>query len=83
MTSPSIPITNDANPRNALDIARFLSTRLRLKPTEEYAVFEVNVDEADLPPEEPEDDSDDLDDSFWDDTADTWGDEPLDLSAVF
>ena len=80
---PNYKYLSDADPRNALDIERFLSTRLRPKPDEEYEVFEVSVDEADLPPEESMDDSDDLDDSFWDDTADTWGDEPLDLSAVF
>ena len=32
-------LLSDANPKNAFDIERFVSTRLKVKPEEEYPVF--------------------------------------------
>ena len=34
---------SDANPKNAFDIEKFLSTRLKLKPDDKYDVFEVDL----------------------------------------
>ena len=84
---PNYRYLSDADPRNALDIEQLLSTRLRPKPDEEYEVIEVTVSDADLPPEEPEDDFDSIDEAYWDElTGEQRGepiDEPLDLSTVF
>ena len=84
---PNYRYLSDADPRNALDIEQLLSTRLRPKPDEEYEVIEVTVSDADLPPEEPEDDFDGIDEAYWDElTGEQRGepiDEPLDLSTVF
>lgn len=38
---------SDSNPRNAFNIEKYLSTRLRPKPEESYEVFEVDVDDED------------------------------------
>ena len=40
---PNYRLTADANPRNAFDIERFLSTRLKPKPNEVYKVYEVDT----------------------------------------
>ena len=78
---PNYRYLSDADPRNALDIERFLSTRLRPKPDEEYDVIEVTVDDADLPPEEEPDEE--IDEAFWDELTHGGDDAPLDLSTVF
>lgn len=80
---PNYKYLSDADKRNALDIEKFLSTRLRPKPDESYEVYEVTVTDEDIPPEEPEDRFDDPDDSYWDEMMSEDTDEPFDLSAVF
>lgn len=40
---PNYQYLSDANPKNAFSIERFLSTQLRPKPDEEYAVFEIDL----------------------------------------
>lgn len=39
---PNYPYTSDANPRNTFRIEKYLSTRLKLKPTEAFEVFETD-----------------------------------------
>ena len=80
---PNYKYLSDADKRNALDIEKFLSTHLRPKPDESYEVYEVTVTEDDIPPEEPEENFDDPDNSYWDEMMSEDTDEPLDLSAVF
>lgn len=65
---------SDADPKNAFDVERYLSTELTPKDYELYFVMEIDVEEA-------EDDEDDSDDWYEDDT-DWNGDEPLDYGAV-
>ena len=65
---------SDADPKNAFDVERYLSTELSPKDYELYFVMEIDVEEA-------EDDEDDSDDWYEDDT-DWNGDEPLDYGAV-
>ena len=72
---------SDYDKKNTLDMGRFLSTNLKLRPDDEYDVIEINVSEEDLPPEEEEED-----DSFDIEPLDEellGDDEPLDLSTVF
>ena len=45
---PNYKHLSDADPRNAFDIAKFLSHKLKLKPTDTYEVFETDA------PDEPE-----------------------------
>ena len=52
---PNYRFTSDADPRNAFNIEKYLSTRLKLRPNEAYAVYEVDVNEE---MEEQENDSD-------------------------
>ena len=40
---PNYKYTADADPKNAFDIEKFLSTRLKLKPDEVCDVYEVDV----------------------------------------
>lgn len=40
---PNYYLTADADSRNAFDIERFLSTRLKTKPYEVYDVYEVDI----------------------------------------
>ncbi|MDD4509676.1 MAG: type IV secretory system conjugative DNA transfer family protein [Oscillospiraceae bacterium] len=42
---PNYKYLSDADPRNAFNIERFLSTKLKPKPNEVYEVFEVDVSE--------------------------------------
>ena len=42
---PNYKYLSDADPRNALDIEKFLSTKLKPKPDEVYEVFEVDTSE--------------------------------------
>jgi type IV secretion system protein VirD4 len=42
---------SDANPKNAFDIEKFVSTRLKVKPDEEYPVFNYVEPDAAMPPE--------------------------------
>ena len=44
---PNYKFLADADKKNAFDIVRFLSTRLKPKPSEVYDVYEVDVAEAD------------------------------------
>ena len=47
---PNYQYLSDADPRNAFDVERFLSCRLKLKMKDEYDVFDIDVsDEADTP----------------------------------
>ena len=40
---PNYKYLSDANPRNAFDIEKFLSTKLKLKPEEEFEVFDTGA----------------------------------------
>jgi type IV secretion system protein VirD4 len=42
---------SDANPKNAFDIARFVSTKLKVKPDEGYEHMEYAEPEDEMPPE--------------------------------
>ena len=44
---PNYKYLSDADSKNTFDIDRFLKRRLKLKPDEQYDVFEVNVSDAD------------------------------------
>ena len=44
---PNYKYLSDADSKNTFDIERFLKRRLKLKPDEQYDVFEVNVNDAD------------------------------------
>lgn len=48
---PNYKYLSDSNPRNALDIEKYLSRRLKLRLAEEYEAFEVSVSDK---PEEDE-----------------------------
>ena len=43
---PNYKYLSDADPRNAFDIEKFLSTKLKPKPDEVYEVFEVDASDA-------------------------------------
>ena len=45
---PHYKYLSDANPKNAFDIERFLSAKLRLKPDDVYDVYEVDVSEDEI-----------------------------------
>ncbi|MBR5109981.1 MAG: TraM recognition domain-containing protein [Clostridia bacterium] len=62
---------SDADPRNAFDVAKYLSTELNPKPYELYHTFTVDVEEAD-----------ENDEDWYEDDTDWTGNEPLDLGAV-
>lgn len=52
---PNYKYLSDADSRNTFDIEKFLAHRLRLKAEDEYAAFEINLedeDEADEPSDE-------------------------------
>ena len=40
---PNYKYLSDANPKNAFDIEKFLSTKLKLKPEEEFEVFDASA----------------------------------------
>ena len=42
---PNYKYLSDADPRNAFDIEKFLSTQLKPKPEDHYEVFEIDVSE--------------------------------------
>ena len=44
---PNYQYLSDADPRNAFDIEKHLSTKLKLSPTDQFEVFET--DEPDVP----------------------------------
>jgi len=48
---PNYQHLSDADPKNAFNIEKFLSTRLRLSPTDQFEVFETDE------PDEPEDET--------------------------
>ena len=52
---PNYRFTSDADPRNAFNIEKYLSARLKLRPDEAYVVYEVDVNEE---MEEQENDQD-------------------------
>jgi type IV secretion system protein VirD4 len=43
---PNYKYLSDADPRNAFDIEKFLSTKLKTKPDEVYDVYEVDVSDT-------------------------------------
>jgi len=43
---PMYKYLSDHNPKNAFNIERFLSTKLRAKPTDMFEVYEIDMDEA-------------------------------------
>ena len=43
---PNYRYTADADPRNAFDIEKFLSTRLKLRAEDTFDVYEVDVEET-------------------------------------
>ena len=49
MKHPNYRYLSDANPKHAFDIGRFVSTRLKVKPDEEYSVFEYVPTDEDMP----------------------------------
>ena len=40
---PNYRYLSDADPKNAFDIEKFLSTKLKLKPEEEFEVFDADA----------------------------------------
>ena len=42
---------SDADPKNAFDIGKFISRKLKMKPTEQYEYFEYEPPEDDFPDE--------------------------------
>ncbi len=46
---PNYKYLSDANPKNAFDVEKYLSTRLKLRPEEEFEVFEADVSETQAP----------------------------------
>ena len=40
---PNYRYLSDADPKNAFDIEKFLSTRLKLRPEEEFEVFDAGA----------------------------------------
>ena len=46
---PNYKYLSDANPKNAFDVEKYLSTRLKLRPDEEFEVFEADVSETQAP----------------------------------
>ena len=71
MKHPWYKYLSDADPRNAFDVGRYLSTELTPKPYELYHTFTVNVEEAD-----------ENDEDWYEEDTDWTGNEPLDLGAV-
>ena len=43
---PNYRYTADADPKNAFDIEKFLSTRLKLRAEDTFDVYEVDVEET-------------------------------------
>lgn len=43
---PNYKYLSDADPRNAFHIEKFLSTQLKPKPEERYAVYEIDVEDS-------------------------------------
>ncbi len=46
---PNYKYLSDANPKNAFDVEKYLSTRLKLRPEEKFEVFEADVSETQAP----------------------------------
>ena len=46
---PNYKYLSDANPKNAFDVEKYLSTRLKLRPDEEFEVFKADVSETQAP----------------------------------
>ena len=46
---------SDYDPKNAFDIGKFVSTKLRVKPTEQYEFYECEAVDDELPDEAYED----------------------------
>ena len=45
MKHPNYHYTADVDPKNAFDIEKFLSTRLKLRVEDTFDVYEINVEE--------------------------------------
>lgn len=43
---PNYKYLSDFNEKNNFDIAKFLSTKLKTKPDDEYEVFEIDVSDS-------------------------------------
>ena len=44
---PNYKYLSDSDPKNAFNIAKFLNHRLKLKENEEYATYEISIDDED------------------------------------
>lgn len=44
---PNYKYLSDSDPKNAFNIAKFLNHRLKLKESEEYATYEISIDDED------------------------------------
>ena len=42
---------SDANPKNTFDIGKFVSAKLKVKPDEEYELFDYETDGEEIPEE--------------------------------
>ena len=82
---PNYKYLSDYDPQNAFDIAAFVACKLKPKANEEYETYEMDVTEADLRPQETEDQQlpeDEVSDDMLD-PEDPLEDQPLDLSVLY
>ena len=82
---PNYKYLSDYDPKNAFDIAAFVACKLKPKANEEYETYEMDVTEADLRPQETEDQQipeDEVSDDMLD-PEDPLEDQPLDLSVLY
>ena len=47
---PNYKYLSDSNPKNAFNIEKFLSHELKLKENDEYASYEISIDDSDYDP---------------------------------
>ena len=84
-TSSRYKYLSDYDPKNAFDIAAFVACKLKPKANEEYETYEMDVTDADLRPQETEDQQlpeDEVSDDMLD-PEDPLEDQPLDLSVLY
>ena len=82
---PNYKYLSDYDPKNAFDIAAFVACKLKPKANEEYETYEMDVTEADLRPQETEEQQlpkDEVSDNMLD-PEDPLEDQPLDLSVLY
>ena len=82
---PNYKYLSDYDPKNAFDIAAFVACKLKPKANEEYETYEMDVTEADLRPQETEDQQlpeDEVSDDMLD-PENPLEDQPLDLSVLY